>query len=192
MDAVMERLRPLAWLLFAVMFAFVLPEARAQRADGAEATEASVKAAFLYKFAGYVDWPPSAFASPDAPFVFAVTGSDEVANELARVAAGRNIEGHPVVVRRLRENEPARGVHVLFVARGSVDRQAVIARAGQQPGVLVVTETERGLEAGSAINFVHAEDRVGFEVSVDAAERSGLKISSRMLAVARRVLAKGS
>jgi len=57
-------------------------------------------------------------------------------------------------------------------------------------GVLTVTEGERGLESGSAINFVVAEDRVGFEVSLEAAERSGHRISSRMLAVARRVVAR--
>jgi hypothetical protein len=63
-----------------------------------------------------------------------------------------------------------------------------IVRAAQQSGALVVTETERGLEAGSSINFVLVDDRIGFEVSLDAAERSGHRISSRMLAVARRVV----
>jgi hypothetical protein len=175
--------------VLAAMFAAVLmPHARAQRV---EATEVSVKAAFLYKFAGYVDWPPSAFASPDAPFVFGVLGNEEVAGELAKVVAARQIGGHPVVVKRVRENEPLRGIHVVFVGRAATDRLATLIRAAQQPALLIVTETERGLEAGSAINFVVADDRVGFEVSVDAAERNGLKISSRMLAVAKRVLQRG-
>jgi hypothetical protein len=162
------------------------------RAQDVVAPEASVKAAFLYKFAGYVDWPPTAFASPEAAFVFGVVGADEVATELTKVTSGRHIEGHPVAVRRLREGEALRGVHVLFVGRTAADRLAALIRAAQQPALLVVTETERGLEAGSAINFVMAEDRVGFEVSLPAAERNGLKISSRMLSVARRVLNKGS
>jgi hypothetical protein len=88
----------------------------------------------------------------------------------------------------LRENELPRGLHALFVGRAAADRLSSLIRAAQQPALLIVTETERGLEAGSAINFVVAEDRVGFEVSLDAAERNGLKISSRMLAVAKRVL----
>jgi hypothetical protein len=178
------RLVVLATLLFTAM----APSAHAQRV---EATEASVKAAFLHKFAGYVDWPPSAFAAPDTPFVFGVVGNEEVANELAKVVAGRQISGHPVVVRRVRENEPLRGIHAVFVGRAAADRLSTLIRAAQQPALLIVTETERGLEAGSAINFVVADDRVGFEVSVDAAERNGLKISSRMLAVAKRVLQRG-
>lgn len=175
-------------LLLAVLAAAVSPGAAAQRM---EATEASVKAAYLYKFAGYVDWPPNAFTAPDAPFVFGVIGNDEVAAELAKVAAGRHVGGHPVVVKRVRENEPLRGIHVLFAGRSAADRLSALIRAAQLPALLIVTETERGLEAGSAINFVVGDERVGFEVSLDAAERNGLRISSRMLGVARRVLQKG-
>lgn len=187
MEALIARLARL--FAFALLVAAMAPHAAAQRV---EATEATVKAAFLYKFAGYVDWPAPAFAAPDAPFVFGVVGNDEVANELAKVSAGRQIGGHPVVVKRLRENEALRGIHVVFVGRAAADRLASLIRAAQQPALLIVTETERGLEAGSAINFVVADDRVGFEVSLDAAERNGLKISSRMLAVARRVLHRGT
>jgi hypothetical protein len=183
-EALTARLGRLFFTL-ALLGAAMVPHAFAQRV---EATEATVKAAFLYKFAGYVDWPASAFSAPDAPFVFGVVGNDEVAAELAKVTAGRQVGGHPVVVKRVREGETLRGMHTVFVGRGASDRLATLIRAAQRPALLVVTETERGLETGSAINFVVAEDRVGFEVSLDAAERNGLKISSRMLAVARRVL----
>jgi hypothetical protein len=179
------------WLYLA-LFLLGLAGAVQAQTTRVEATEASIKAAFLYKFAGYVDWPPTAFPSPDAPFVIGAVGADEIANELVKFTEGRNIGGHPVVVRRLTETQSMRGIHLLFIGRNAADRASLIARAAQQPAVLVVTETERGLEAGSAINFVTAEDRVGFEVSLDAAERKGLKISSRMLGVARRVLQKGT
>lgn len=151
------------------------------------AGEPVVKAAFLYKFAGYVEWPVTAFASPDAPIVFAVIGADEVATELEKILPGRGIDGRRAVVRRLKEGEGVRGIQVLFVGRREANGRALV-RAAQQQGVLTVTESERGLEAGSAINFVVAEERVGFEVSLEAAERTGHRISSRMLAVARRVV----
>jgi len=150
-----------------------------------------VKAAFLYKFAAYVEWPPGAFAAPEAPFVFGIVGSEDVAAELAKVTAGRQVGARPVVVKRMREGEPLRGLHVVFVGRLAAERLAALIRATQLAALLFVTETERGLEAGSAINFVVVDDRVGFEVSLDAAERHGLKISSRMLGVARRVLQRG-
>jgi hypothetical protein len=176
--------RAASWLMF---LAALVSQDGAQAQGRVEASEASVKAAFLYKFASYIEWPPAAFASADAPFVFAVAGSDEVASELERIAAGKSVQGHPAAVRRVREGEGPAGAHVLFVGRGQGNLRALV-RAAQQPGTLVVTEGERGLELGGAINFVIVDDRVGFEISVDAAERNGLKISSRMLNVARRVV----
>ena len=173
-----------------VLAALVVQLAHAQATPPrVDATEAGVKAAFLYKFASYVEWPPAAFPAADSPVVFGVMASDEVAAELERILPGRAIQGHPVAVRRLKEGESFSGVHVLFIGRGQSNLRAVI-RAAQHPGMLVVTETERGLESGSAINFVVSDERVGFEVSVEAAERNGLRISSRMLNVARRVVSR--
>jgi len=163
------------------------PQRAGAQAARLEASEASVKAAFLYKFPAYVEWPPNAFASPTAPFVFGVVGQEEVAAELERLVAGRQWSGHPMVVKRI-DVDNVRGVQVLFVGRGAGDRVAALVHAAQAPGILVVTENDKGFAAGSAINFVMQDERVGFEVSPDAAERSGLRISSRMLAVARRVV----
>lgn len=178
--------RLVAWLVLGIAPAFLC--AQAQRV---EAPEATVKAAFLFKFASYVEWPPAAFPSPEAPFVFATLGADEVGAELAKLAPGRTIGAHPVAVKRLKEGESLRGVHAVLIGRAAPDRPASIAKAAQAAGLLVVTESDRSLEAGSSINFVTADERVGFEVSLDAAEKSGLRISSRMLTVARRVIQKG-
>jgi hypothetical protein len=189
MEAVVNAARRIFFALALLAFAAASGLAQAQRA---EAPEAAVKAAFLYKFAGYVEWSAAAFAAPDTPFVIGVLGADEVASELAKIVQGRTIAGHPVVVRRVKEGEPLRGLHLLFVGKGEPQRLPSVLRAARDQGVLTATESDRGLELGSAINFVLAEDRVGFEVSLDAAEKSGHKISSRMLAVARRVLPKAS
>ena len=174
-------------LVLAAFFAqLACAQSAVQRID---ATEAGIKAAFLYKFASYVEWPSSAFPGPDSPLVFGVMASEEVAAELERILPGRIIHGHPVTVRRVKPGESVAGVHVLFIGRGQTDLRTVL-RVAQHPGMLVVTETERGLEMGSIINFVVADERVGFEVSVEAAERNGLRISSRMLNVARRVVSR--
>jgi hypothetical protein len=161
---------------------WLVPAALAQ-----QTSEQAVKAAFLYKFAGYVEWPVP--AQPDAPFVIATLEADDVAAELARILPGRTVAGRPAVVRTVREGEPLKGVQILFVGRRAADPRAAV-RAGQRQGALTVTETD--LDAGGAINFVLAENRVAFEVSLEAAERGGHRISSRMLAVARRVLPKGA
>ena len=179
--------------LRAVLFGLLIglaavPGTFAQRT---EVPEASVKAAFLFKFTGFVEWAAGEFESPTSPLVIGVVDADEVAAELARIVPGRSVNGHPVTVKRLAESEPPRGVHIVFIGR-EAPRQAQLLRAAQQQGALAVTETTKGLDLGSAINFVVADDRVGFEVSLDGAERGGHQISARMLQVARRVIPKGS
>ncbi|MEJ0047520.1 MAG: YfiR family protein [Rhodospirillales bacterium] len=91
---------------------------RAWAAQGdALAAEYQVKAAFLYKFAGYVEWPPQAFPRTDSPLVIGVLGADMLAETLERAVAGRTINGHSISVRRLRRGDPYAGIHVLFMGR---------------------------------------------------------------------------
>lgn len=178
-------MRLLLWGAAIATAAVAATAAHAQR----EAPESSVKAAFLYKFANYIEWPANAFASPSAPLVIGVAGADAIAADLERITPGRNVGGHAVVVRRVGEGEALRGVNILFIGHNDPAAGALL-RAAREQGVLTVTESDRGLDMGSAINFVTAGERVGFEVSLDAAEKSGYRISSRMLAVARRVVPK--
>jgi hypothetical protein len=157
------------------------------KAASQQSSEQAVKAAFLYKFAAYVEWP--APSRPDAPFVIGTLGADEVATELTAILPGRSVAGRPAVARRLKEGDSLQDVQILFVGRRAGDQRAAI-EAARSHGVLVVTETT--LEQGGTINFVVTDNRVSFEVSLEAAERSGHRISSRMLAVARRVVPKGA
>jgi hypothetical protein len=146
--------------------------------------EHEVKAAFLVRFLGFVEWPEGAFARPESPIVIGVLGSDEVLAALQDSTAGRIVQARPVAVRRLKEGEPLNGVHLVFVGRPA---SSALPRLGNPPGVLVVAETEGGLDRGATINFVRREGRVRFEVALDSAERQGLRISSRMLSVAQNV-----
>lgn len=173
--------------LFAAMLLFAA-SALAQAAE--PVAESSVKAAFLYKFAGYIDWPPARFAAPGSPFVIGVMHDDDVAAELGRLLPGRSVGTHPVVVRRVKPGDSFADVQLALIGGENPDRAAI--RAAEQSGALVVTESPGGLEAGSAINFVVGDEHVGFEVSLEAARKSGHHISSRMLSVARRVVQKGA
>lgn len=177
--------------LLASMTLFLLPMwLMAFPASGAgegEGLEHSVKAAFLYKFASYVEWPANAFPKADAPIAIAVTGSEVIAAELSRLVASRTAQGHPIVVKRLMPGDPLAGVHILFVGRSEAERLAQWAHDAQAHSTLVVTDSRGALERGSAINFVLVDRRVRFEISLDTAEKSSLKLSSRLLAVAQRV-----
>jgi len=153
----------------------------------AQPLEHEVKAAFLFKFLSFVEWPQAALGAPGAPLVIGVAGAEDAATALEQMSAGRSAQGRPVEVRRLREGEPATGVHMLFLARGAAPRLRELGRAAPGQPLLVVCEWDGALDQGAAVNFVRAEGRVRFEVALDAAERRGLRISSRMLSVALNV-----
>ena len=171
-------------VLFGLMLAACLPAAA--QSDPA-ALERRVKAAFLYKFADYVEWPDGTFPRPGAPITVGVAGDDEIAAELAQVAASRSVDGRPLQVRKLREGDSLAGVHVLFVGRADAARLLPLARATQSLPMLLVSDADAALNQGSIINFVIAGGRVRFEIALDNAERRGLKLSSRLLTVAQSV-----
>jgi hypothetical protein len=157
-------------------------------AQPAAVSERSVKAAFLYKFASYVEWPDSATAG-DSPIVIAVLGDNDFAQELAEITAGRTVNDRPIVIRRLDDDEPmdASGLQVLFISdeeRGELPR--VLAAAGDKP-ILTVTESAGAIADGAIINFTVDAERVRFEVSLPAAETSRLRLNARLLGVAQRV-----
>ena len=166
--------------------------AQAHAGNGSNASaalERSVKAAFLYKFLGYTEFPPASFADPAAPLVIGVLGADELAAELARIVAGRNVLGRPVQVKTVKEGEVPAGVHLLFIGGSDNARvRAVLKALNTAAPMLVVTEADNGLLYGSVINFKIVEERVRFDVSLEAADKNSVKLSSRLLTVANHVV----
>jgi len=121
-----------------------------------------------------------------------VMGADALADELVQIVAGRNVNGRPVRVRKLRPGDPIAGLHVLFVGRADSGRLPEILAAAKGQALLTVTESEGGLELGSMINFVVVEDKVRFDVAPPPSESGNLRISARLLGVARKVVSKSS
>jgi hypothetical protein len=195
-DAVIRRrtaaaarsLRALAALGIALLTA-LQPLARAD--DDAVALERGVKAAFLYKFAAYVEWPESAFPGSDSPIVIGVAGDDALAAELARITANRVIGGRSFAVRRVYDPDSLNGLQMLFIGRADNARVAQYTKALQSRPTLVVTESEGVRAQGSVINFVIVDGRVRFSIANDEAERRGIKLSSRLLSVAQNVQGTG-
>jgi hypothetical protein len=146
--------------------------------------EAAVKAAYIYRFLEYVSWPAESFKTPDEPIVIGVTQDDEIAAELRRIARERMVNSRRMVVVPARAERDL-AVHVLYVS--APDMQKTMKGSVRQKPVLIITDTADGLEQGATINFVQSEGRIKFEVSLDAAQRAGLTISSRLLGVAARI-----
>ncbi|MDB5868578.1 MAG: hypothetical protein JWP96_910 [Polaromonas sp.] len=148
--------------------------------------ESAVKAAFLFKFGAFVDWPAGMFKRPDEPLVIGIAGDEAVATDLEQLAAGRTLAGRPVKTVRLNGADVSPDVHVLFLGyqRGPRLREAITSVSGP---VLVVTDQAGALQLGSLINFSTVAGRIRFSVSLAAAEARSLKLSSRLLAVAQAV-----
>ena len=156
--------------------------------QGERALEPQIKAAFLYKFGGFVEWPAAAFARADTSFSIGVVGADGVAAELERLVAGRTVQGRSISVQRLKRGDAFTGLHLLFVGQSETGRLAEILGTARGQPLLVVTETEDALTRGSMINFITVDDKVRFDVALPQAERGQLRISARLLAVARKVI----
>jgi hypothetical protein len=160
--------------------------------EKASPLERSVKAAFLYKFLNYVEWPAAAAAagSPNAPMVIGVVGADDIAAELTKVVQDRNVNGRPVTVKRLQDGDTAAGLQLLFIGGTDPARLDRWLKQGQMRGILTVTESDDEARTG-VINFVQVDGRIRFDISLEAAEKNNVKLSSRMLSVAR-VVQKGA
>jgi hypothetical protein len=176
----------LAFLLGAAALAPAVPVVAA----GAHiaASEELVQAAYLHKFLNYADWPPSAFPQADTPYVIGVAGDDAVADELARIAAGRSVNNRGVIVKRLLPGDTVNNLHMLYVGRNERARLGQWLRQAKGRAILTVSAADGALEQGSIINFRTVDERVRFEVSVDMAEQSGLRLNSRLFSVATNVV----
>lgn len=175
--------------LICLMLASGMPAValQAQSVESTGAMERQVKAAYLYKFASYIEWPEGTFAAADSALVIGVAGADALSEELERLVAGRTINGRAMTVRRIRRGEPIAGIHILFLGR--IEKAALQEFIGMAKGLptLTVSESEEAHALGSMINFRLAEERMRFEVALKPVAQSRLKISARMLAVAYKV-----
>lgn len=145
--------------------------------------EYAVKGAFLFKFGTFVEWPANTFPEGDAPFAIGILGDDPFGGELDRLAQNRMVQGRPVVVRHFKRADQIRNVQVLFVDAGVRESKQSIDMGLRGASVLTVADkTDR---YKGVIAFVLEENRVRFEIDAEEAERSGLKISSKLLSLAK-------
>lgn len=159
---------------------------RAAAAGEDELVEYQVKAAFVCKFGNYIEWPPQALGAPSEPFRIGVLGSEVVLDEFRRTATASSVAGRAVEVLRLLRPELPEGLHAVFVTRAMAAHAAAIMAAARGRPVLTITE-QAGDDIAGIINFVLVDNKVRFDILLPPALQSGLKISVRLLGVARRV-----
>ena len=154
--------------------------------------EYQVKAAFLYNFARFVEWPTTAFGNDKEPFRICVIGKDPFGGALAEAVRAKTVSGRSFVVAGISgpgilDKSYAAGCQILFVSSSEKNRLPAIFRALPAAGVLTIGDTEGFAAQGGIVNFKLEDGRVRFEINVEAAERENLRISSRMLTLAEIV-----
>ncbi len=147
--------------------------------------EYTIKAAYLYNLGRYITWPPSAFVSPQSPFVIGLIEPDYVGPDLRKIAAVKAIDDRPVVVKTFAKPDDIQPCQILFVPKSvdpAVQEEIIHRLAGK--GTLLVGETEAFLDRGGAIAFVIRDNNVRLIIGLDAAHREKLQVSSKLLQIA--------
>jgi hypothetical protein len=176
--------------LVGVTRCFFLLLAGAGQRTGAqtEAEEYRVKAAFIFHFAQLVDWPPEKTTGTDNSLVLCTLGEDPFQGLLEGTVAGKAIGNRILRVRHLGQPQDMQACQIVFLGRAQIKRIPTLVSTLHQAPVLTVGETAGFLDAGGMIDFLLEDNKVRFEVNLEAAELADLKIGSRLLVLAERVV----
>jgi hypothetical protein len=172
-------------LLAAALLLAALP--RVVTAQEAVPLEYSVKAAFLYNFTKFVEWPASAFEQRGSVRL-CVLGENPFGKSLQSVIEGEQVQGRPITLMRIDSLDDPRLCHILFLSQSETERFPAVLAVVQGAPVLTVGEAPGILEKGVGVNFVLEEGKVRFEINQTAVEGNGLKMSSKLLRLAKRVI----
>jgi hypothetical protein len=158
------------------------------RAESAGTTEYAVKAAFLFRFAQFVEWPAEAFTSAQSPLTYCTLGEDPFRGALDQSVKGKSFGSHPLQVQHLRDWQPGAGCQVVFIGEAESKRRGGTVTSGNESPVLTVGESEHFVQDGGVIGFCLVENKVRFDINLEAAGKARLKISAKLLALARTVI----
>lgn len=156
------------------------------RADLGELSESQVKAAYLFNFAKFVEWPASAFRAPAAPLVIGIVGRG--AGDPFEALSGRQAKGRRVQVRQLQRPDEVAGCQILYIPASEKARVKELLRGVPASGILTVSDIRNFCAMGGMIGLVTRGDKVQFEINLGGAERAGLRLSSQMLKLAVNVV----
>jgi hypothetical protein len=156
---------------------------------GNSPTEYQVKAAYLFNFLKFVEWPSDAPADPEGKWVIGIVGESPVGAEIALIAEGKIVEGRGLLVKKFRATDNLRGCNILFVSASEEKHLPSILIALQGSSVLTVADIDKFIGYGGMVQFVAEGDRVRMAIDVGATGRARLKVSSKLLSLAQAVTA---
>jgi hypothetical protein len=181
-----QRKRSRARFLMALIVVFCASTLLAQTTG----KEYRIKAAFLFNFAHYVEWPPDAFKDANGPLTYCTIGDDPFEGVLDESLNAKSVGTHPLRVQHLKAPENFQGCQILFIGANEKKRITAILETLKQAPVLVVGESSHFVLQGGTVGFLSEENTIRFEVNLDAAQRARLNISATLLSVAKTVIDK--
>lgn len=183
-----ESVRPrTVYLILAILAAGVGMTDPATAQPLSSSREYQIKAAMLYHFAQFTEWPPEIFAGEPDTFIVGVLGRDPFGDALDAALQGKTVEGRPVAIRRMTHVDDARGCHLLFISASEKGRMDAITTKLQDHSVLTVADVEPFTRTGGTIRLFQNKNKIRFEINREAATRAGLKLSSKLLRLATLV-----
>jgi hypothetical protein len=170
-------------MFFSVLLVFAGGSVRAQDAPP---SEYQVKAAFIFNFAKFIEWPPKSFARPDTPLTIGVLGDNPFGANLEETLKGKTLNNRALVAKHCQNIDEAKTCHVLFVSASESKRVPEILGELGKSSILTISDTERFTREGGMINFFREGNVFRFEINDQAARNAGLKIASKLLELSRK------
>jgi hypothetical protein len=156
-------------------------------APAEELTENQLKAAFLFNFAKFVEWPDGAFQGAESPLIIGIAGNDAFAAVVKETVQGKTVSGRPLVVRTVQSGADVKGCHLLFLSGTAPRLESESLTQARQLTILTVGNSQQFAEAGGMIGFFMQDSHVRFAINPGAAQHANLRVSSKLLSLAKLV-----
>jgi hypothetical protein len=176
------------WSMLLLLAGLLLTDGRVVAgADSPVSKEYQLKAAFLYNFTKFVEWPSHRFAQTNSPIIIGVLGRNPFGGELEKIVKDRKVNGRDILVTNITDSAGVKAVHMVFISAGEEERWNEALTTLRGTAVLTVGESGSFARTGGMINFTLQADKVRFEINQDPAEAAGLKFSAQLLKLATAV-----
>jgi hypothetical protein len=154
--------------------------------------EYQLKAAFLFNFTQFVEWPSSAFSSAKSPIVIGILGEDPFGTYIEEIVQGEEVNGRPLVIQRYHTIEEIKQCHILFINLPKTSKQEQIIKSLKGKNILSVGESSNFIKEGGIIKFSMIDNKIHFQINPEAAKEAGLTISSKLLRLAEITVPKNN
>ena len=148
--------------------------------------EYQIKAAFLFSFTQFIEWPDNAYDHSSAPFIIGILGEDPFGPVIDQTVAGEKVNGHPIIIERYATVKDMRKCHIIFISKKVTNPEEVISALSNSK-TLTVSDNSNFSKHGGMIMFMMQQNKTRFEINLSVAKASDIRISSKLLSVAQAV-----